>query len=198
MRHEIIAASSDFMTALVPLCVEHERIVADVAAAQSATIARYANAAIRAVENYLDKDVEPVTHKYYDGVLFPLVFTRGLIRSCKLQALDDSDPPVLVDVGTQPRMNGRTDFKSGGTDIGVVDASGTAYPPYTVAGGGVLVIESGFAAFADLPGDVVEFMLAVFGAHWEVRESSNYSAMVFNVDNYPKYLLDPYRTLSYA
>ena len=194
MLHEIQAGLNDFAAQLTPVCIEHERIDADVAAAQSSTIGRYVAAAFAAVENYLDKDVFPTTHTYSDGVSYPLIFTRGLIRTVKVQYPDPDNPPGMIDYPAAPRLHGRRDFKSAGTDIGVDTLNGVYAPPST----SVLVIESGFLNFADLPPDVVEFMLAVFGTHWAVRENSNYSSMVFNVDAYPKYLLDPFRILSYA
>jgi len=102
----------------------------------------------------------------------------------------DYVPPAgwEIDSTTLPILDGGVDLRAGRLRINWPTGLFT----------GQLVIESGFAAAADLPPDVVEFILAVFGTHYALRESSNYSSMVFNVDNYPKYLLDPYRTLSYA
>jgi hypothetical protein len=181
MLHTLTVESNDFLSALLGDAIEHERIPPDAATREANTINRYLKGAIQATQNYLDKDLYPTIHTY-TGVLYPFDWTRGNIRNIGVK--DDSD--VLLP--TQPAMSGGMDLRAGRLQIGDVD--------YLESG--KLVIAGGFGLAADIPDDVVQFILAVFGTHYSLREASNYSSMVFNVDNYPKYLLDPYRTLSYA
>ena len=190
MLHEIETDADDFVEVLTPLALEHERIPLDAAAREAATIARYLGGAIQATVNYLDKDLRPTKNTYSGGVNFPFVWTRGNVRSVAAKIIDPDNVGQMIDAPTQPTISGRKDLRGATMTVGS--------ELYLLPVGGLLVIESGFVAAEDLPDDVVEFILSVFGTHYALRESSNYSSMVFNVDNYPKYLLDPYRTLSYA
>lgn len=215
MLHTVERDTNDFLATLLPEALEHERIPTDAATREAATINRYLAAAIQATENYLDKDVFPTTHTY-SGPAFPFEWTRGNVRSVSVlvPVQPVATPVVWEPYSIEPMLYGGTDLRAGClrigdsiyrsyfpyVDPGYPDADYPVYPYGYVAGyyAHQLVIEGGFAEAADLPPDVVQFILAVFGTHYEVRESSNYSSMVFNVDNYPKYLLDSYRTLSYA
>ena len=190
MLHEVTYDANTFVADLTALACEAQRIPSDAQVREAATIARYLGAAIQATSNYLDKDLLPVTHTYSGDVVFPFQWTRGNVRSVTAKIPDTENPPAMIDDPDQPAIGGGKDLRSAQMTVG--DDS------YTLDDGGTLVILGGFESADDLPDDVVQFILAVFGTHYALRESSNYSSMVFNVDNYPKFLLDPYRTLSIA
>ncbi len=251
MLHTSTVQPNDFLTALLPDAIEHQRIPPDAAIREERTINRYLAAAIQASENYLDKDLWPTVHTYAGVDAWPLYWTRGNIRSINgivpaptlaapavmppgyreewERAGGNITPGLLVAANVREMQQGRdpdrieivngdarpnpgailpsyvppagweidaaTPLLDGGLDLRsgrlLINWPGGSF-------GGNIVVEGGFAAAADLPPDVVEFILAVFGTHYALRETTNYSAAVFNVENYPKYLLDPYRTLSYA
>jgi hypothetical protein len=246
MYHTVTNQTNDFVAALLPEAIEHERIPADAAVREDRSIKRYLSAAIQAAQNYLDKDVWPTEHTYAGIDLWPFEWTRGNVRSINAIVPEiaaaaqppgyrtdglitpellaaaarrevslgrdpdrikitadrgiEPDPMAIipsiwtppagwVDYGVAPLVDGGTDLRAARLRIGW---------PAAATFGGQLVIEGGFAAAADIPDDVVQFILTTFGAFYELREIANYSSMVFKVDIYPLWLLDPYRTLSYA
>jgi len=174
----------------------HSRISA---AENPELINQYVAASIGAAENYLDRDIA-TTSRAYSGALplgyvtstpssrqmlvYKFEFWRGTARSVEL--LDAND--VVIDASAYAFARKSAHPKSRGfvlyseSDLGNVTIN----------------IESGYASVADVPSDLVAYVLAASGAQYEVREIANYTSTVQDADFLPLHMLNSWRQLSYA
>lgn len=175
---------------ILPLFKQHERVSDD---SEDALCTQYIKAAIDAASNYLDRDVAP-TVRTYDGALL-----TSLPVGCSCGAGARIYPePYRFEV-----RRGRA------TAITVMDGAAAIpadqyvlYAPsgkqawgYSVAPTSDLAAVKisnvgGFADLADLPPDVLQFVLLAAGWMYEMRELGNYTSAVQMVDKFPVYLLD--------
>jgi hypothetical protein len=185
---------------ILPLFKQHERVADD---SEDALCTQYIKAAVAAAENYLDRDVWP-TIRGYSG---SLLMSSGHGCGCSSHGHSVLPDPYRFEV-----RRGRA------TAITVTDAGNVAIPvdqymlvapsgpqawgyslvPRTDLAGVKVGHIGGFADMAELPPDLLQFILVTAGWMYEMREFGNYTSAVQMADDFPVYLLDSWAQLRYA
>jgi len=186
---------------ILPLFKQHERVADD---SEDALCTQYIKGAIAAAENYLDRDVFP-SKRVYSGSLvlstadgagcgcgkgvgvyadpYRFAMRRGWARNITVK--DGADVAIPVDQYTLVAPVG-------------AQAWGYSLAPSSDLAAVVLAHDGGFADMAELPPDLLQFILLTAGWMYEMRELGNYTSAVQMVGEYPVYLLDSWAQPRYA
>jgi hypothetical protein len=162
-----------FNAELLPLFIQHSRLEG-VAALQDLMIPIYLGAAVAAAENATNRDVLLRDREWTCDRTPHFEFRRGAWAN--VSGIPTGD--YLVEGHQGPKTWG---FR----------LLAPAWPFGVTA-------TTGYATLADVPMDMVLFILAAAAWMYDMREIATYSTMIQHADVFPLYLLDTWTIPSYA